>query len=124
MIIALILGVVFFFFGRQIVGLYTDDTVIIDMGGGIMRMMAFILPLQSSQFILAGALRGAGDTKATAVIMSITVLFVRPIIAIIAIRVLHLGLWGAWIAIVIDQCLRSGLVLIRFNSGKWKAVKV
>ena len=86
-----------------------------------MMMVAFILPFQSSQFILAGALRGAGDTRATAIITIITVLILRPTIVIIAIQVFDMGLWGAWIAIAIDQVVRSGLVAIRFYSGKWKA---
>ena len=123
MIFAVFLGIIFFVFGRQVVGLYTDNQAIIELGGGIMMMMAFILPFQSSQFILAGALRGAGDTKSTAIIIFISVLIVRPFIAIFTIQFMELGLWGAWVAIVVDQLLRSGLVLFRFNSGRWKSVK-
>jgi len=85
-------------------------------------MMAFMLPLQSSQFILAGALRGAGDTKATAIITFVSVLLVRPFLAIGLIELFSMGLWGAWIALAADQAARSGLVWLRFVSGKWKAV--
>ena len=85
-----------------------------------MKMMALIQPLQSSQFILAGALRGAGDTKATAVITFITVLLVRPAVAIFAINALDWGLYGAWVAMIADQLLRTAFVFGRFNSGKWK----
>jgi putative MATE family efflux protein len=122
MVFAVFLGVTFFFFGRQIIGLYTYDPYIIDIGGEIMMLMAFILPLQSSQFILAGALRGAGDTRATAIITFVSVLLVRPFMAIGLIELFHLGLWGAWIALMVDQMLRSLLVWLRFNSGKWKTV--
>lgn len=122
--VSMILAVVFFFFGRQIVGLYSDDPQIIEMGGAILMMVAAIQPLQSSQFILAGALRGAGDTKSTAIITFITVLLVRPGIAILTINWLGWGLWGAWIALGLDQLLRSALVLLRFNSGKWKSIDV
>ena len=83
-------------------------------------MVALIQPLQSSQFILAGALRGAGDTKATAFIIFITVLLVRPAVAIFSINVLEWGLYGAWVAMVADQLLRTGFVFKRFNGGKWK----
>jgi Na+-driven multidrug efflux pump len=38
-----------------------------------MFFVAFLQPFQSSQFIIAGGLRGAGDTKATAIITTITV---------------------------------------------------
>ena len=58
--------------------LYTDNTLIIEQGTKILKLVALIQPFQSTQFILSGALRGAGDTKATAIITFITVLLLRP----------------------------------------------
>ena len=120
---SLILALVFSFFGGAIVNLYNSDTQIVEMGGRIMLFVAFLQPFQSSQFIIAGGLRGAGDTKATAVITFVTVLLVRPFAAIGFIA-LGLGLYGAWLALAADQILRSGLVLFRYNSGKWKTIKI
>ena len=121
---SLVLAGIFFFFGRQIVGLYTDDPAIIEQGTRILKLVALVQPFQSSQFILAGALRGAGDTRATMVITFLTVLFVRPGLALLLINKFNWGLDGAWIALVTDQVLRSGLVLLRYNSGKWKKIKI
>lgn len=118
------MGIVFFFFGRQIVGLYTDEPEIIAQGARILKMVALVQPAQSSQFILAGALRGAGDTRATAVVTFLTVLLVRPSLAILAINGLGWGLDGAWVALLIDQLLRSGLILLRYRSGRWKKVRI
>jgi putative MATE family efflux protein len=124
LIISVILGIVFFFFGRQIVSLYTDEPEIIAQGARILNMVALVQPAQSSQFILAGALRGAGDTRATAVVTLLTVLLVRPSLAILAINGLGWGLDGAWVALLIDQLLRSGLILLRYRSGRWKKVRI
>ncbi|HBG10080.1 MAG: MATE family efflux transporter [Limnochordia bacterium] len=124
LIISVILGIVFFFFGRQIVSLYTDEPEIIAQGARILKMVALVQPAQSSQFILAGALRGAGDTRATAVVTFLTVLLVRPSLAILAINGLGWGLDGAWVALLIDQLLRSGLILLRYRSGRWKKVRI
>ena len=124
MTVSMILAVTFFFFGRYIVALYTNETEVIEQGAKILMLVAFIQPFQSSQFILTGALRGAGDTRATAIIIFITVLLVRPGLAILTIKHLEWGLIGAWIALVADQMLRSLLVLIRYNSGKWKSIIV
>jgi len=118
---AILLAIVFIFFGGDIVGLYNSDPEIIRIGGEIMLFIAFTQPFQSSQFITAGGLRGAGDTKTTAMITFITVLLVRPITAIIFVN-MGLGLHGAWAAFTLDQLLRSALVLARYNSGKWKTV--
>ena len=88
-----------------------------------MLFVAFLQPFQSSQFIIAGALRGAGDTKATALITFLTVLIVRPTLAFILVST-KLGLYGAWLSLATDQIIRSGLVLWRYNSGKWKTIKL
>ena len=120
---SLVLAAVFVFFGGTIVGLYNSDPEIIRMGGRIMLIVAFLQPFQSSQFIIAGGLRGAGDTRTTAIITFITVLLVRPITAIVLVS-LGMGLYGAWFAMAADQVLRSALVLARYQSGKWKNIKL
>ena len=120
---SILLALMFIFFGGTIVGLYNSDPQIIKIGGQIMLFVAFLQPFQSSQFIIAGALRGAGDTKATAIFTFITVLLVRPLVAITLIY-LNFGLYGAWAAMATDQIIRSILVLGRYNSGKWKLIKL
>ena len=113
MAVSLFLAAAFFFFGRQIVSLYTNDLSVIEQGTRILKLVALIQPFQSSQFILAGALRGAGDTRATMVITFVTVLLVRPGLALLLINVFHWGLDGAWIALVTDQLyVRFGFVTL------------
>ena len=124
MAVSIVIGLIFIFWGGNIVSLYNKDSNIVSQGARIMLFVGFTQPLQSSQFILTGALRGAGDTKATAMITFITVLLVRPILAIYFIKYLHWGLEGAWFAFIVDQTLRSVLVLLRYNSGKWRTIKI
>lgn len=121
-LVALALTFTFAFFGKYIVAMYNKDPSIIEMGGRIMLFIAFLQPFQSSQFIVAGGLRGAGDTRSTAMITTITVLLVRPIVALVLIAC-GLGLYGAWIALACDQLLRTCLVYARYHSGKWKLIK-
>lgn len=123
LVFSLLLACTFALFGGQIVGLYNSDPDIIRIGGLIMFFVAFLQPFQSAQFIIAGALRGAGDTRATAIFTFITVLLIRPTVAIILVK-LGLGLYGAWAGLAADQILRSTLVLNRYNSGKWKLIKL
>lgn len=123
LISAIVFMTIFAVFGGQIVSLYNSDPAIIEIGSKIMLFVAFLQPFQTSQFIIAGGLRGAGDTKATAMITFLTVLLLRPGLAILLVNA-GLGLYGAWIAFVSDQLVRSLLVLTRYNSGKWKLVKL
>ena len=118
--IAAVFAVVFILFGRNLVGLYTTDQEIITAGAEILLMVAFLQPFQSSQFILAGSMRGAGDTRAVAYITGFTMLILRPSVAYILVNFFHLGLMGAWIALMADQGLRTFLVFMRYKSGKWK----
>lgn len=118
-----ILMLIFIFFGGNIVGLYNSSPEVIKMGARIMFFVAFIQPFQASQFVLAGGLRGAGDTKATAMVIAITTMVMRPIIAIVLVKA-GLGIYGAWIALAADQLLRSLLIYLRYRSGKWKLIKL
>lgn len=124
MMVSFALAFVFFFFGGPITAMYSDDPQVIAWGAQILKLVALVQPFQSSQLILAGALRGAGDTKATAVITFITVLLVRPGLAILLINCTSMGLMGAWVALVADQFLRSLLIFQRFHSGKWRNYKI
>jgi putative MATE family efflux protein len=127
LVVSIGIALVFFFASGQIISLYTsgpDAGKIIEMGVKLMMLVALVQPLQSSQFILAGALRGAGDTRSIAVITFFTILIVRPGIAYIMLYIFKTGIIGAWIALVTDQALRSLFVLLRYYSGKWKYIKL
>ncbi|MCL1808051.1 MAG: MATE family efflux transporter [Oscillospiraceae bacterium] len=124
MMVSLFIGVAFFFCGKYIIWLYNRDPEIIRMGTDIFRLMAVIMPFQGSSVIISGALRGAGDTRATSMIMLVSVLIVRPLAAYILVFAVPWGLMGAWAAILTDQLLRSGLTLWRLKSGKWKEIRV
>ena len=122
--VSLVLGACLIIFGRQVVSWYNDTPEVISLGGSILIMVGCIQPFQSSQFIVAGALRGAGDTRFTAMVMFITVLIVRSGLALLFVNVLDLGLWGAWYALVADQLLRTLLVVLHYNRGNWRFIKI
>ena len=62
MCVAICIAVFVFTCNKFVLGLYTDEAAIITTGSSLLSMIALIQPFQASQFILAGALRGAGDT--------------------------------------------------------------
>ena len=121
-IVSIILAIVLIAFNRQIVGIYNSDEAVIQAGAGILFLIALSQPIQSAQFVVSGGLRGAGDTRYTAFVMLITTLGIRTVLSILMVNVLDWGLWGAWIALMCDQCLRSGLMVRRYNTGKWVTI--
>ena len=121
---ALILAVTFVFFGSHLASLFTTDTTIIAEVARMLFIIALIQPLQTSQLILNGGLRGAGDTKVVAFITFIGVLLIRPALSIFTVNVLQWGLTGAWVSTAIDQSIRSSVSYLRFKSNKWTTIKV
>lgn len=121
---SIVLGLLLIVCGRSVVWLYNQTPEVVSLGGSILIMVGCIQPFQSSQFIVAGALRGAGDTRFPAVVMFITVLVVRSSLALLLVNVFSLGLWGAWYALVADQLLRTALIAWHYGKGKWRFIKL
>ncbi len=120
--IALVLSIVYIFFGRHIFGIFSDDPEIIHYGGIIMYLLVVIVYLQISQVVFSGCLRGAGDVKFTALVSLVSVAFVRPFMGWLFCYPLGMGLVGAWIGLSIDQLVRSVMTYVRFKRGKWTSI--
>lgn len=118
------MAVIFFFFGGAIASLYTNNQEVIEQAAQILKLVAIIQPFQTSQLILAGGLRGAGDTIWTLISTFIGILVIRVLLAYFFVKVLSMGLIGAWLAILIDQFSRWILITYRFKTDKWKYIKI
>ena len=121
---AFVISSIYFFFGKNFFTLYTDDPVILDYGAMIMRILSVTLFFQIEQVVLLGGLRGAGDTKYTAMVSLISVTFVRPGASWLLCYPLGLGLLGAWLGTFIDQVVRFLLSFLRFRKGKWTQLRL
>lgn len=123
-LVSAFMAVVFFFFGGLIASLYTNDPQVIKQAGDILKLIAVIQPFQSSSLIVAGGLRGAGDTIFTLVSTFIGILIIRVALAYYFVIIMGVGLIGAWMAVLIDQFIRWILVNYRFRTGKWKYITI
>jgi putative MATE family efflux protein len=124
LVVAVTLGVIVFATRFLFPRMFTDVPSTIEATSVLITILAFILPVQTSQLGMAGSLRGAGDTRFVAMTMMITVVLVRPLMSLLMIYVLGLGLNGAWVAIIVDQSLRLILLFTRFSRGKWIKIKI
>ncbi len=121
-VISIFMMIMFFFFGKYVAMLYSDDPAVLKEAAKILKLMAFTMPFQCSQLILSGGLRGAGDTVWTLISTFVGVLGVRIIIAYYLVLVLKIGLVGAWIAVFIDQFTRWLVITLRFRTNNWKYI--
>ena len=119
-----LMAVVFLIFPEQLVRLYSDDPEIIRIGALCLRIAAIAQIPMGSQFIFAGGLRGAGETKSVFYSTAISSWVGRLGVAFILINVFEIGVAGAWIAMVVDWIMRSSYVFYRFRLGDWKELEV
>ncbi len=116
------MGVIFFLFPAQIIGIFINDPQVVQAGIWPLRLVAFSQPALATSMVLGGALRGAGDTRTTLLITGGGLWLVRlPLAWLLAPR---LGLIGAWIGMVSDLFVRGALVWLRFRGDRWTRLKV
>lgn len=124
LVFAGILCLIFVFGGRWIFSWFSTEAPILDYGQMIMSVLSVVIFLQISQVIYSGCLRGAGDTRYTALVSLISVALIRPGAGWLFCYPLALGLFGAWIGLAFDQLMRFILTRIRFQQGKWTTLKI
>lgn len=116
------MGVLFVLFPGQLLGLLVNDAAVVEAGIVPLRMVGVIQPLLAANFVYAGALRGAGDTRWPLLIKLISPWLVRLPLALLLIPLY--GLTGAWIAMCVDLALQGVLAWWRFRSNSWERIKV
>lgn len=119
-----LMGALIFLFDAAILRLFTDDTGVIAAGIPILRISAVAQPLLATAFVFSGALRGAGDTRATMVITLASIWGLRIVLAYLLGVVFGLGLIGAWLAFSTDFGGRALFFWLRFRTGKWQTLRV
>lgn len=112
-------GIMIYVFARQLVTLFTPDERAIELAVQCLHQVAFIQPIQVIAWILAGALRGAGDTRWPFYITAVCNWGIRTLGAYLCIRVFHLGLPEAVLCACADSTIRAVLTWLRFRTGKW-----
>lgn len=127
LICAALIAFFYFMFGKEIFSIFlsgTKEDQVLNYGIIIMRILSIILFLQIEQVVQFGCLRGAGDTKFTAMVSLISVTCIRPGLSWLLCYPLGMGLIGAWIGTGCDQIVRFTLSFIRFKKGEWTKLKI
>lgn len=122
--VGVILSIIFVLLRKQLVGLFSTDEQVITMGATIMFIIAATTLSQTSQVVISGCLRGAGDSAFVALTSFISIGIIRPILSYVLCYPLGLGLVGAWIGLFFDQFLRLILNFIRFSGAKWTKIEL
>jgi len=119
-----VMGLVFIFFPRPLISLFTDDPAVVQMAVTPLRIVGFVQPLLAAAMVFPGCLRGAGDTRFPMVVTSVTIWTIRVSAAAVLGLWLGLGLIGAWLGMATDLATRGIVFFLRFRGGRWKLMKV
>ncbi len=124
MIVMSTFGLLFFIIPQFLVSLFTKDKDVIELATMALKIVSICQPFSGASMVLAGALRGAGDTKSVLLITYLGIFLIRIPITYLFLDVLNLGLAGAWIVMTLDLAIRSSLAFYVFRRGKWKYLQV
>ena len=117
-------GLLFFIIPQFLVSLFTKDKDVIELATMALKIVSICQPFSGASMVLAGALRGAGDTKSVLLITYLGIFLIRIPITYLFLDVLNFGLAGAWIVMTIDLAIRSSIAFYVFKRGKWKYLQV
>ncbi|EGO63889.1 MATE family efflux transporter [Acetonema longum] len=114
------LGFVFIFFSQPLTRLFIQDPAVIAWGSACVMIAAAEQPTLALYYVMAGALRGAGDTKWPMYVTAVGVWLVRIPLVYLFIEVWGYAITAAWWITALDFLLRSAVMWHRFRAGKWK----
>ncbi|MDD4278849.1 MAG: MATE family efflux transporter [Candidatus Sumerlaeales bacterium] len=88
----------------------------------ILILSAIAEPFMAISYVLAGGLRGAGDTFSPMVISIFTNIFMRIGATWFCAYVLGMGLWGLYVGVAIEWFVRSVLLYVAYKKGHWQNI--
>jgi len=108
---------------EKIVWLFTDDTQTIKEASLYLRIVGVSQIPLAFNFVLSGALRGAGDSKRTLKINLISLWFVRIIPAFLLSWYFD-DIMVVYFAMISDTLVKAIWLWVTFNRGEWMKIKV
>lgn len=118
------MGVVFYLFPEALLRAFTTDGAVIELGTMFLKIVALLQVPLAITMVLAGSLRGAGDTR---FIMGATVIGmwgIRVPLALVAVLWASHSVLFIWAATIADWTARMALLLWRYRSERWRQIQV
>jgi len=118
-IISTIAAIIVYTFSKPLLGIFTDDSSILEKGVMLLMMTIMLEPGRAFNLVLINSLRAASDVKFPVYIGIAIMWGVGVTFAWFFGIFLGLGLIGIWIAFIADEWIRGFFMLKRWNSRAW-----
>jgi putative MATE family efflux protein len=125
LIVAGSVGLAFFFIPRQLLAVFgMSNPDVVTIGTQLLRVLSVSGLFITVALTFTGGLQGTGDTKSPLYISIISQVVFPLGICFVIQQVSTLQPIHIWIAILIGHATRCALSVIRFDQGKWRAIRV
>lgn len=114
------LALSFIFFPREIIRIFIGSKEVTELGVSYLYASAVTEPFAALSIVMAGGLRGAGETKAPLYYTILAQWLIRLPLAYILAFPLGLGAKGAWWSLAISSVIQGLLTANKFRRGEWK----
>lgn len=120
-VFSLLMVAVMHLFGNPIIGIFTGDPEVIEMGAQALRITSVMYIGLGLIYVLRGMLNGVGDANFAMGIGAVEVVG-RIGFACLLMLIPSVGLWGVWYTNGFTWMLAGGISVLRCLQGKWKKV--
>lgn len=116
-----VIGVIF---RSQLMGIFTADDAVITMGANILLINTVLEFGRTTNLVLIACLRGSGDVYFPTFCAIFSNWLISVLGSYLLAVVFGMGIYGLWIALAADECIRGVMMILRWKSGKWKTKRV
>ena len=113
-----------FLFHKPLVGMFTNDSGVIAAAGKIMLIDIAVQIFRAINQVNDQALNANGDVKTTFTVSVVACWSGSVFLAWLFGVKLGFGLFGIWMAFLIDEAFKTTVYVIRWRKGKWKTIKI
>ncbi|MBQ7744328.1 MAG: MATE family efflux transporter [Ruminococcus sp.] len=108
----------------QLMGIFTADEAVITMGANILLINTVLEFGRTTNLVLIACLRGSGDVYFPTFCAIFSNWLISVLGSYLLAVVFGMGIYGLWIALAADECIRGVVMILRWKSGKWKTKRV
>ncbi len=109
---------------EPLIGLFTDNPEIISIGSEIILMNCFLELGRTTNLVMIASMRGAGDVYFPTACAIFSNWFLSVLGSYLFAVVFGMGIYGLWIALAADECVRGVLMLVRWRRGRWRSKRI
>ncbi len=124
MVFTLAVSVIFYLFPRELMGLFTSEKAVVDLGAQWLRILSYSFFVYGWWMVSVQAFNGAGDTVTPTKINLVFFWLIQiPLAWLLALQ-LDLQATGVFWAVFVSETSVGVFTLWLFTRGKWKTAKV